>query len=38
MDFLELVQKRRSIRKYKSDSVPEEKLNYVLEAARLSPS
>ena len=38
MDFIELVKKRRSIRKYKSDPVPEEKLNYVLEAARIAPS
>jgi nitroreductase len=38
MDFLDLVRKRRSIRKYKEDQVPEDKLEYVLEAARLAPS
>ena len=38
MDFIDLVQKRRSVRKYKSDPVPEEKLNYILEAARTAPS
>ena len=38
MEFLDLVRKRRSIRKYKSDPVTEEKLNYVLEAARIAPS
>ena len=38
MDFLDLVRKRRSIRKYKSDPVPDEKLTYVLEAARVAPS
>jgi nitroreductase len=38
MDFMDVIEKRRSIRKYKSDPVPEEKLNKVLEAARLAPS
>ena len=38
MDFLEVIEKRRSIRKYKSDPIPEEKLNKVLEAARIAPS
>ena len=38
MEFLELVRKRRSIRRYKSDPVPQKKLEYVLEAARLAPS
>ncbi len=38
MDFMDLVRKRRSIRKYKSDPVPEDKLTYVLEAARVAPS
>ncbi len=38
MDFLDLALKRRSIRKYKPDPVPEEKLKYVLEAARIAPS
>lgn len=38
MEFMDLVLKRRSIRKYKADSVPEEKLKYVLETARIAPS
>ena len=38
MEFIDLVRKRRSIRKYRSDPVPEEKLRYVLEAARFAPS
>ncbi len=38
MDFLELAAKRGSIRGYKSDPVEEEKLQAVLEAARLAPT
>jgi nitroreductase len=38
VDFIELVLQRRSIRKYKPDPVPDEKLKYVLEAARIAPS
>ena len=38
LEFIELVKMRKSIRRYKPDSIPEEKLNYVLEAARLAPS
>ena len=38
MDLFEVIEKRRSIRKYKPDPVPEEKIRYVLEAARLAPS
>jgi nitroreductase len=38
MSFLDLARKRRSIRKYRPDSVPEDKLQYVLEAARTAPS
>ncbi len=38
MSFLEIVRKRRSIRRYKSDPVPRKKLEYILEAGRLSPS
>ena len=38
MEFMEVVSKRRSIRKYKSDPVPQEDIDYVLEAARLAPS
>lgn len=38
MEFVDVVRKRRSIRKYKKDSFPEEKLKRILEAARLAPS
>jgi len=38
LEFMDLVLKRRSIRKYKPNSVPIEKLKYVLEAARIAPS
>lgn len=38
MDVLHAIQDRRSIRKYSSRIVEEEKLEKVLEAARLSPS
>ena len=38
MDFLELVQSRYSVRAYKSDPVEDEKLQTVLEAARLAPT
>jgi nitroreductase len=38
MDFMDVVRKRRSIRRYKPDPVPDEVLNQVLEAARLAPS
>jgi len=35
---MEVVRRRRSVRKYRPDPVPEEKLNRILEAARLAPS
>jgi len=38
LDFMEVVKKRRSIRRYKSDPVPENVLDQILEAARLAPS
>jgi nitroreductase len=38
MGFMDIVVKRRSIRRYKPDLVSEEKLRYVLDAARLAPS
>ena len=38
MGFIDLVKQRRSIRKYKSNSIPDEKTHKVLEAARLAPS
>ena len=37
-DFLELVKNRRSFRRFRSDPVPKETLEKVLEAARLPPS
>lgn len=38
MEVLEAIKARRSIRKYKTDPVPEKMLETVLEAARLAPS
>jgi nitroreductase len=38
MDFLELVKTRYSVRKYKSDPVPEALLQKILQAARLAPT
>ena len=38
MEFLELVESRYSVRGYKSTPVEEEKLQQVLEAARLAPT
>ncbi|MFC1984356.1 nitroreductase family protein [Chloroflexota bacterium] len=38
MDFLELVKKRYSVRAYKSTPIEDEKLNYILEAARMAPT
>jgi len=38
MDIKEVIQKRYSCRSYKDTPVPEEKLNGILEAARLAPS
>lgn len=38
MEFMEVIRKRRSIRKYRPDPVPQEDIEYVLEAARLAPS
>jgi len=37
-DFLELVKKRRSIRRLKSDPIPDEYVEKILEAARWAPS
>ena len=36
--FLELVQKRRSIRKFKPDPVPDDYVDKIIEAARYAPS
>lgn len=38
MRFLELANKRRSIRSFKPTMIEDEKLNYILETARLAPS
>jgi nitroreductase len=38
MDFYEVIKKRQSVRIYKTDSIPEEVLNRVLEAFRAAPS
>ena len=38
MKVLDVIKKRRSIRKYKEDLIPEKALMRVLEAARLAPS
>jgi len=38
LEYMELVRKRRSTRKYKPDPVPEQHLKAILEAARLAPS
>lgn len=38
MSVLKIIQKRRSLRKYRGDRVPEDVLQRVLEAARLAPS
>jgi len=38
LDVPEAIRKRRSIRKYRSEPIPNEKLQLILEAARLAPS
>ncbi len=38
MEFMDVISKRRSIRKYKPDVVSDEDIKYVLESARLAPS
>ncbi|MEM3012832.1 MAG: nitroreductase family protein, partial [Candidatus Hadarchaeales archaeon] len=38
MDTLEAIRKRRSVRSFKSDPVPEEDLKKILEAASWAPS
>ncbi|MFC1803234.1 nitroreductase family protein [Thermoproteota archaeon] len=38
MEVFEAIKKRRSIRKYKPDKIPEKDLKEILEAARLAPS
>ena len=38
MELMDVIKKRRSVRKYKPDPVPDEDIKYILEAARLAPS
>lgn len=38
MDFFEAIKKRRSVRAYKGDAVEKEKLDLILEAARIAPT
>ena len=38
MEVFEAIKKRYSCRSYKAELIPEDKLNKVLEAARLAPS
>ncbi len=38
MEFTDLVQKRYSVRKYKSTPIKEEDLNMILDAARIAPT
>ena len=38
MNFIELVKKRQSVRKYSDKAVEKEKIERCLEAARLAPS
>jgi len=38
MDVLEAIRSRRSIRKFRPEPIPEEKLKTILEAGRLAPS
>jgi nitroreductase len=38
MNLYDIIKTRRSIRNYKGDDIPEEKLMKILEAARLAPS
>lgn len=38
MDFLELTKKRFSARSYKPDEIEQDKIDYIIECARLAPS
>ena len=38
MEFLKVLQERRSVRRFKPEAVPEESLQRILEAARIAPS
>ena len=36
--FMEILKKRRSVRKYKNEAIPKEKLEMILQAGLISPS
>jgi nitroreductase len=38
MELMDVVRRRRSVRKYRPDTVPQEKIDAILEAAQLAPS
>lgn len=38
MDFYEVIKKRKSVRKYKSNPIPDNVLNRILEVGRIAPS
>ncbi|MEO0189831.1 MAG: nitroreductase family protein, partial [candidate division WOR-3 bacterium] len=38
MEFYEVIRKRRSVRKYRPDPIPEDVLNRILDAGRIAPS
>ena len=38
MDVVKVIKARRSVRKYKPESIPADKLEIILEAARFAPS
>ena len=38
MEFYDVIKKRKSIRKYKSDPIPDDVLNRILDAGRIAPS
>jgi len=38
MEFYEVIKKRKSVRKYKSDPIPQDVLDRILEAGRIAPS
>lgn len=38
MEFHEVIKKRKSVRKYKTDPIPDDVLNRILDAGRMAPS
>jgi nitroreductase len=38
MEFYDLIKKRKSVRRYRPDPIPDEVLNRILEAGRIAPS